>query len=167
LSDHGTPTRNAYTRRGDCHPAAPGFRSIVRYAQRWGFLAKDETGEEIFCGVFAPSPRSANDRASHTSKVVSFGALSDEKKAAWEKSPWQALKKSAITRRNPGVSRGSLGKLSVAAIMTNQPDLTENNPDPIEIPTEMLEELEAWERASDEAWQMIERMEEEEGFESW
>jgi hypothetical protein len=51
--------------------------------------------------------------------------------------------------------------------MTNQPDLTENNPDPIEIPTEMSEEFEAWERASDEAWQMIDRMEKAEGFESW
>src|SRR6266702_2552034 len=75
-SRNSDPERLYATRR--LPPAAPGFRSIVRYAQRWGFLAKDETGEEIFCGVFAPSPRSANDRVSYTSKVVSFGALSDE-----------------------------------------------------------------------------------------
>ena len=51
--------------------------------------------------------------------------------------------------------------------MTNQPDSTEKNPDLIEIPPELLEELEAWERASDEAWQMIDQMEKKEGFESW
>ena len=50
------------------------------------------------------------------------------------------------------------------AIMTNQPDSTQKKP-LIEIP-ELLEEFEAWERASDEAWQMIDQMEKEEGFES-
>ena len=37
----------------------------------------------------------------------------------------------------------------------------------IEFPPELSEEFEAWERASDEAWEMIYRMEKEEGFESW
>jgi len=41
--------------------------------------------------------------------------------------------------------------------MTNQPDSTQKKP-LIEIP-ELLEEFEAWERASDEAWQMIDQME--------
>jgi hypothetical protein len=51
--------------------------------------------------------------------------------------------------------------------MTNGPDSTEKNPDPIEIPREFWEEFEAWERASDEAWRMIDQMEKEEGFDSW
>jgi len=51
--------------------------------------------------------------------------------------------------------------------MTNQRHSTEENPDLIEFPPELSEEFEAWERASDEAWQMIYRMEKEEGFESW
>jgi hypothetical protein len=51
--------------------------------------------------------------------------------------------------------------------MTNDPASTEKNPNSIEIPPELLQELEAWERASDEAWQMIDRMEKDEGFESW
>ena len=51
--------------------------------------------------------------------------------------------------------------------MVNKPDSTEKNPHPIEIPPELLAEFEAWERASDEAWQMIDRMEKAEGFESW
>lgn len=44
---------------------------------------------------------------------------------------------------------------------------TEKNPLLIEIPPEMLQDLQAWERASDEAWQMINQMEKDEGFESW
>jgi hypothetical protein len=36
-----------------------------------------------------------------------------------------------------------------------------------EIPPELKLEFEAWERASDEAWQMIDRLEKEEKFESW
>jgi hypothetical protein len=48
--------------------------------------------------------------------------------------------------------------------MTSQSDSTLKNPDPIEIPPELLEELEAWERASDEAWRMIDGMEKDEGF---
>jgi hypothetical protein len=51
--------------------------------------------------------------------------------------------------------------------MINQPDSTEKKPDLVEIPPELQTEFEAWERASDEAWQMIDRMENEEGFESW
>jgi hypothetical protein len=51
--------------------------------------------------------------------------------------------------------------------MTNKPNSTEKNPDIIEIPAELLAEIEAWERASDEAWQMIDQMERDEGFESW
>jgi hypothetical protein len=51
--------------------------------------------------------------------------------------------------------------------MTYQPDSTEKKPDLTEISTELLAELKAWERASDEAWQMIDRMEKDEGFESW
>jgi len=51
--------------------------------------------------------------------------------------------------------------------MINQPDSNEKNPDFIEFPAELKAELEAWDRASDEAWQMIDRMERDEGFESW
>src|SRR5262245_56123170 len=89
------------------------------------------------------------------------------KKAAWGESPWLAPKKSAITRRNLGVSRGSLGKLSVAAMMTNQTDSNEKHFKVIEFLAELQAETEAWERASDEAWRMIDRMEKDEGFESW
>ncbi len=51
--------------------------------------------------------------------------------------------------------------------MINQPDSNEKKPDLVEIPPELQAESEAWERASDEAWEMIYRMEKEEGFESW
>ena len=51
--------------------------------------------------------------------------------------------------------------------MINQADSTEKNPDLIEFPAEFQADFEAWERASDEAWEMIYRMEKEEGFESW
>jgi hypothetical protein len=36
-----------------------------------------------------------------------------------------------------------------------------------EISPELQAETQAWERASDEAWRLIDQMEKEEGFESW
>ena len=51
--------------------------------------------------------------------------------------------------------------------MTNQPNSTEKNPDLIAFPAELQAEFEAWDKASDEAWEMIDRMEKDEGFESW
>lgn len=51
--------------------------------------------------------------------------------------------------------------------MANEQDLKPKNSEHIEIPSELLAEFKAWERASDEAWQMIDQMEQEEGFASW
>ena len=51
--------------------------------------------------------------------------------------------------------------------MAGEQESTEKNNGFEEIPPELLAEFEAWERASDEAWQMIDRMEKDEGFESW
>jgi hypothetical protein len=52
-------------------------------------------------------------------------------------------------------------------LMANERNSTEENPDSIEIPPELQAEFEVWERTSDEAWEMIDRMEKDEGFESW
>jgi len=52
-------------------------------------------------------------------------------------------------------------------MMTNQTDSNEKHFNLTEFLPDLQAETEAWERASDEAWRMIDRMEKDEGFESW